>query len=325
MKHKQLIIGCLLTSIIAISGCGSEVNSGTDNSTIWETVDNTNEISGTSSDNSSSSANDVGSNNSDDNSNSNTEDVFEHDYHNEIIEDVNNVVTASATIKEELKNIQTVTDKYEALFNTATTQFEMNQAAGWYYQIWDAELNNLWSRFSNLADEDTKQRVLSTQRNWNNMKEDVIIAELGPREEGGSIYPMERFSELEEMTKTRSYIIANELAKITGETFTMPEGSSKYGTFVDDQGTGDIYSTLITRPGWEEGTNEAIISIYREGEVEGTFVENSDGTLSFTSNDGNVEGIITINGWEGASFKVTSVTDASFLSTDETHQFSFVF
>lgn len=44
----------------------------------------------------------------------------------------------------------------------------------------------------------------------------------------------------------------------------MPEVSAKYGTFVDNQETGDIYSSLITRQNWE-GTDEAVISIYRQG------------------------------------------------------------
>ena len=46
----------------------------------------------------------------------------------------------------------------------------------------------------------------------------------------------------------------------------MPEKSAKYGLFVDNQGTGSVYSSLITRQGLE-GEDEALISIYREGET----------------------------------------------------------
>ena len=36
----------------------------------------------------------------------------------------------------------------------------------WLYVIWDTELNNLWRRFSSLANQDTKEMVLEEQRNW---------------------------------------------------------------------------------------------------------------------------------------------------------------
>lgn len=39
-------------------------------------------------------------------------------------------------------------------------------ASLWLYVIWDTELNNLWRRFSSLANQDTKEMVLEEQRNW---------------------------------------------------------------------------------------------------------------------------------------------------------------
>lgn len=76
---------------------------------------------------------------------------------------------------------------------------------------------------------------------------------------------------------------------------------------MDNQGTGSVYSSLITRQGLE-GEDEALISIYREGETKGTFVDNGNGELAFTSDDGSVKGTIKINGWDGASFKVTETS-----------------
>lgn len=80
------------------------------------------------------------------------------------------------------------------------------------------------------------------------------------------------------------YVVANSISlqeeldshegrSIKGEAFSMPELSEKYGLLVDNQGTGDVYSFLITRQGWE-GDDEAIISVYRQGETEGTFTSN---------------------------------------------------
>ena len=197
-------------------------------------------------------------------------------------------------------------------------------ASQWFYVIWDTELNSLWSRFSDLADKDTKEKVLEQQRNWIAMKEEVTLLSIGSYEENGSMYPLLVNSLWEEKTKNRAYFIANELAKVEGEAFTMPETSTKYGLFVDNQGTGNVYSSLITRQGWE-GEDEAIISIYRQGETEGSFTDNGNGELAFTSDDGSTKGIIKINGWDGATFEVIETTGESPFSAGEKFEFPFVF
>ena len=115
-----------------------------------------------------------------------------------------------------------------------------------------------------------------------------------------------------------------DVAKIKGESFVMPEKSAKYGLFVDNQGTGSVYNFLITRQGLE-GEDEAFISIYREGETKGTFVDNGNGELAFTSDDGSVKGIIKINGWDGASFKVTETSGEAVFSAGEEVNFPFAF
>lgn len=249
---------------------------------------------------------------------------FTYDYSEDIKADVDNVVLNSTSLQEELANIEKITQKYTPLAEAAQTQSEMNVAAQWLYTIWDTELNNLWSRFSNSADQQTKENLLAEQRNWINMKEEVILLNIGSREENGSIYPLLQSSFLEEITKNRAYVLARELAKIKGESFVMPEASTKYGTFVDNQGTDEIYSSLITRQSWE-GEDEAVISIYRQGEIEGSFVDNGNGELIFTSEDGSVNGTIQIDGWNGASFKVTEISGESPFSAGEEFEFPFTF
>lgn len=249
---------------------------------------------------------------------------FSLDYSEDIKSDVDYVVSASTSLQKELENIENIIQKYTPLAQAAQTQMEMNISSGWFFAIWDAELNNLWSRFSNSADQQTKEKILAEQRNWIAMKEEVTLINLGPAEENGSMYPLLQNSFLEEITKHRAYVLANELAKIKGESFAMPEISTKYGLFVDNQGTGDVYSFLMTRQGWEED-EEAIISIFRQGQTEGTFVDNGNGELTFTSNDGSVKGIIKINGWNGASFEVTETLGESVFTVGETFEFPFVF
>jgi len=234
------------------------------------------------------------------------------------------LVSSSANLQTELENIEKIIQKYTPIAQAAQSQLDMNISSQWFLAIWDTELNNLWSRFSNAADPQTKEKLLEEQRNWIAMKEEVILLTLGTREENGSMYPLLQNAVLEEITKDRAYVLANELAKIKGETFVMPEKSSKYGLFVDNQGTGDVYSFLNTQEGWE-GEDEAIISIYRLGQIEGTFVDNGNGELDFTSDDGNIKGIIQINGWDGASFKITETSGTSVFSVGEEFIFPFAF
>ncbi len=249
---------------------------------------------------------------------------FTYDYTEDIKADVNYVVANSSSLQEELKNISKITQKYTLLSEAALTQGEMNVAAQWFYVIWDAELNNLWSRFSDLADQDTKEKVLEEQRHWVAMKDEVTLLSLGTQEENGSMYSMLVNSLWEEKTKNRAYVIANELAKIEGEAFTMPETSTKYGLFVDNQGTDSVYSSLITQQDWE-GEDEAVISIYRQGEIEGNFVDEGNGKLAFTSDDGSIKGNININGWQGATFEVTETIGAVPFSVGEKVEFPFAF
>ena len=170
------------------------------------------------------------------------------------------------------------------------------------------------------------------------MKEKVTLMSLGSQEENGSMYPMLVNSLWEEKTKNRAYFIANELAQIEGESFAMPEASTKYGLFVvcttfdsflndlfvDNQGTDAVYSSLITQQSWE-GEDEAIISVYRLGEIEGSFIDNGNGNLDFTSDDGSIKGTIQINGWNGATFEVTETIGAVPFSVGEKFEFPFAF
>lgn len=89
---------------------------------------------------------------------------FTYDYTEDIKADVAYVVSNSSSLQEELKNIDTITQKYTLLAESAQTQGEMNVASQWLYVIWDTELNNLWSRFSSLANQDTKEMVATVYK-----------------------------------------------------------------------------------------------------------------------------------------------------------------
>lgn len=247
---------------------------------------------------------------------------FFRDYGPEIEADVNKAIESASSLQNEIDNVQKVVEKYSLMAAKAETQAEMNMASVWSYTIWDKELNSLWSRISNAADEQTKERLLSDQRNWVSMKEEVKLENIGRMEDGGSMYPLNENAFFEGITFNRVCILANELAKIKGETYNMPP-RSMYGTYVDNQGSGEVYSSLITRTGMELD-NEALISIFRLGGTEGTFKETGNGEYEFVSYSENVKGIIKMNGWEGASFEVTESVDSPF-TVGENFEFDFAF
>ncbi|MCM1049109.1 MAG: hypothetical protein NC433_11880 [Clostridiales bacterium] len=85
---------------------------------------------------------------------------FTYDYSENIKADVDYVVSGSDTLQEELENIEKIIQKYTPLAQAAQTQGEMNVSSQWFFVIWDTELNSLWSRFSNSADQQTKEKVL---------------------------------------------------------------------------------------------------------------------------------------------------------------------
>ena len=245
-----------------------------------------------------------------------------NDYKSEIEAEVENAISKASSLQDEINQIQKIANTYADAAALANTQSEMNSSSSWTYTIWDTELNNLWKRISSSANKDVKERILSEQRNWISMKNEITIENIGAPENSGSIYPLLQNNFLSDITHNRCLILARELAMIKHENFVMPDRSI-YGTFADNQGTGNVYGSLITRKNMEDD-NEAIISIYRLTTVEGTFSEKENGDLAFTSYEENVKGTIKILGWEKAVFEVTECKDSPFNAGDSfTFDFAF--
>ena len=249
---------------------------------------------------------------------------FDRDYDADIQASIDAIAASSASVQEELKAVAKIAEQFDKLAGAANTQVEMNQSSKWFYAIWDKELNSLWGRISSQADAQTKDELLADQRNWVSMKEEVTLENIGSSEENGSMYPVLQYGFWEEITRNRVYVLANALAKIKGESFAMPERNAKYGTYVNNEGTGSVYDSLITRKSWE-GEDEALIALYRTGVIEGTFVDQGNGKLAFTSYDEKVKGTILLKGWDGASFEVTEASDDAIVNVGAKYEFNFAY
>ncbi len=251
-----------------------------------------------------------------------TELDYSNDYAEEIKVAVERAVAESTSFEDEFNRMGLIQDHIISRRSEDQNQAEMNMAAFYYFEVWDAELNNLWNRFSESANAETKEKVLADQRHWNAMKQDAAIAALGPQDEGGSIYPSLYDSFMEEATKARCYFLAKEMSAAKGDSFPMPNRAIM-GTYIDNQGTDSIYSSLSITEGWESGY-VAKISLYRTGELTGSVTESGIEELEFVSDDESVKGTIKY-GWDGATFEVTEAGDDAIVSVGDSFDFPFVF
>ena len=138
------------------------------------------------------------------------------------IEDVIEIEkNGTESIQEELARVEAGSLEYENADWGSMGQQEMNQLTAQWYQLWDEELNSLWSRLSEELDAETKAKVLEEQREWIKSKEGNVTA-AGLQALGGSLQPQLENTVAEEMTRARAYILAGYLAEVRKETFTVP-------------------------------------------------------------------------------------------------------
>ena len=239
------------------------------------------------------------------------EDAFS-DYTEQIKKEVSEAVRSSDSLQEELKKIEKISDKYDKRFREEDgSQAELNARATEPYCVWDTELNNLWKRMKSSLDKDTMEDLLAEQRRWVSNKEHVA-EEAVSEYEGGSIQPMLYTVEMTTVTRNRVYQLAFIFASAKGESFDMPK-RPEIGNYIEDHGTGDIYSSLMIKIGLE-GTKRASMMVYKLGSAEGTIKKDGD-TLLFQCSEYGMKARITYS-WDGATFEVLSAKEGPFHKGD---------
>lgn len=88
--------------------------------------------------------------------------------------------------------------------NDPLTQLEYNEKTNQLYEMWDSDLNAIWSELKASLDADDFDKLLSEQREWIAAKEAEVKA-AGAEFEGGSMQPMVMNQKAAELTKTRVY------------------------------------------------------------------------------------------------------------------------
>jgi uncharacterized protein YecT (DUF1311 family) len=85
------------------------------------------------------------------------------------------------------------------------TQIEINHCAGTSWKLADDEMNALYRRkLDQLESRETRARLVTSQRAWLVFRDTTCLYEVGPREEPGTLWPLENFRCLEHHTRQRS-------------------------------------------------------------------------------------------------------------------------
>jgi len=88
--------------------------------------------------------------------------------------------------------------------NKATNQMDLNQCAEANYEAADRALNDIYGRVMELqGNQRAKDGLRMSERAWVAFRDRECARQLGPREEGGSIWPMDMSNCLQEKTDAR--------------------------------------------------------------------------------------------------------------------------
>ena len=110
----------------------------------------------------------------------------------------------------------------DKLYNMAETQLDMNEASQELYELWDSELNLLWSKLVETFSDEEMLLLVSEEREWIKFKSAESEA-AGSDYEGGSMQSMVRAVKEAELTRDRVYVLADYLGNKIGQTVIKPE------------------------------------------------------------------------------------------------------
>lgn len=96
----------------------------------------------------------------------------------------------------------------------AMTQTDMNVCSYQSYQAADRTLNKSWEAAAAIAKDQDRQgssgnfeRLLDAQRKWLAYRDAECLAQNGPREESGTIWPLLQNTCMQELTETRTKLL----------------------------------------------------------------------------------------------------------------------
>jgi len=127
----------------------------------------------------------------------------------------------TASIQNEIAEIETKYQEYEDLDWACMPQQPANITTYEMYKLWDDELNSIWSRLVEEVTPEKKEELLANQREWIKKKEASVKA-AGEEAEGGTLQPQLENGAACRYTRKRVYYLASVLADTRGESFKIP-------------------------------------------------------------------------------------------------------
>ncbi len=233
------------------------------------------------------------------------------------------IALAAGSLQEELERVEA----FAEMFNMAGVdqpQGVQTFYAERRYLVWDTEFAKLWSKIYELPDGETKDRVLSEQKNWINIR-DMFAKDACRINEGGSMYDMLLAWEKTAMTRSRTYYLASVIADAEGLEFELPE-REPIGKYIYTAENDETLDTLMIFYDFEEdkdGVLVADIDIEGIGHIRGTLEASDDDTWSFEGIDEEISGSIGC-GWNGAVFLIGSSENSNF-HEGEMYEFPILF
>ncbi len=99
-----------------------------------------------------------------------------------------------------------------------TVQMEMNMCAGANLEAANGELNRVYQKLmSQQTDQKSKEQLKDVERAWVAFRDKECDWEIGPQEDGGSIWPMAMDNCLQEKTDARIRELKSQLDCVEGD------------------------------------------------------------------------------------------------------------
>ena len=305
---KKRILATLLAAVFVLGGCGKEAVEESGDTGLFEQVGGEKEV-----DNSA----DVEASESTD-----MESVAEaqsQDYTEQIQNEINDIISGSENLSDELVKVNELYEKYEMIRMSAETQADINELSQWTILVWKLEDKSLADRI-NEKDPANSGEFTSEYERWESYVPSVA-EKMSYAYEGGSIQPMIINYNTAMRYKQDAYSLASALADLNGEvTFSFPDSTpcGFYGDYA-----GDCY--LIITEGMESDSYNVRVHIDDEHEFSGYgYIQDYPGdkeVIHFTSDDDTIKGTIDYSVL-GSTFYV-SETDGAIVGPEEAYDFTF--
>ncbi|WP_408070336.1 lysozyme inhibitor LprI family protein [Butyrivibrio sp. JL13D10] len=137
-----------------------------------------------------------------------------------VVKDAEPIVD-DGSVQSEIAMVEAKHQEYENLDWEAMPQQEMNITSYEMFELWDNELNSVWSKLTEEVTPEKKEELLKDQREWIKRKE-AAVKEAGSEALGGTLQPLLENGTGWSYTRKRVYYLAGVLAETRGESFEVP-------------------------------------------------------------------------------------------------------